>query len=78
MGFSEKTQVFLIAAWYKELVSAFGERGRRAFAGTGLCGLGSGVRARVGEACGVGMDWAQHVADSSAVGVFLFCRGDCF
>ena len=31
MGFSEKTQVFLIAAWYKELVSAFGERGRRAF-----------------------------------------------
>ena len=31
MVFSEKTQVFLIAAWYKELVSALGERGRRAF-----------------------------------------------
>lgn len=31
MGFSEKTQVFLIAAWYKELETAFGERGRRTF-----------------------------------------------
>lgn len=31
MGFTEKTQVFLIAAWYKELNEAFGERGQRAF-----------------------------------------------
>ena len=31
MGFTEKTQVFLIAAWYKELNEAFDERGQRAF-----------------------------------------------
>ena len=31
MGCTEKTQVFLIAAWYKELNEAFGERGQRAF-----------------------------------------------
>ena len=31
MGFTEKMQVFLIAAWYKELNEAFGERGRQAF-----------------------------------------------
>ena len=31
MGFTEKTQVFLIAAWYKELNEAFGGRGQRAF-----------------------------------------------
>lgn len=31
MEFTEKTQVFLVATWYKELVRAFGERGRRAF-----------------------------------------------
>lgn len=31
MEFTEKTQVFLIAAWYKELARAFGERGRQAF-----------------------------------------------
>lgn len=31
MGFTEKTQVFLIAAWYKELNEAFGERGQRTF-----------------------------------------------
>lgn len=31
MGFSEKTQVFLVAAWHRELTAAFGERGRQAF-----------------------------------------------
>lgn len=31
MEFTEKTQVFLVAAWYKELTRAFGEAGRRAF-----------------------------------------------
>lgn len=31
MGFSEKSQAFLVAAWHKELTGAFGERGRQAF-----------------------------------------------
>ena len=31
MGFSERTQVFIVSSYYKRLTETFGERGRAAF-----------------------------------------------